>query len=179
MGATIYSCVRCTYLELQHLVVLWDEYWDQCVLCCNPPPQLLLLLLPTQVLCNQYYLSTTGAAFTHQQYPCRHCPPAMMECEGGLSWGWLACLWHHGGTNHTYSLYISKLDPICTTPLAIKLLNFGKWIIMLPPPLVSRHPNVCRRTSVPDFVYAIFLTVFHQWLSNFQIWWPWTSSWID
>ena len=30
-----------------------------------------------------------------------------------------------------------------------------------------------------NFVYEIFPTAFHQWLSNFQILWPWTRSWID
>ena len=30
-----------------------------------------------------------------------------------------------------------------------------------------------------NFVYAICLTVFCQWLSNSQIWWPWTRPWID
>ena len=30
-----------------------------------------------------------------------------------------------------------------------------------------------------DFVYAIFPTVFHQWLWNSLIWWPWTRPWAD
>ena len=33
--------------------------------------------------------------------------------------------------------------------------------------------------TVPNFVYAIRPTAFRWWLSNSQIWWPWTRPWID
>ena len=46
-------------------------------------------------------------------------------------------------------------------------------------PVTQMCVSVRPSASMPDFVYAIFPTVFHQWLSNSQIWWPWTRPWID
>ena len=105
---------------------------------------------------------------------------------------WLSLLflvsvhWHCWWCNIVW-LWCGKKFIVCS-------LIFIGCIIMSPPPLwrggtswftwfpVTQcvSASVCpSRPSVQDFVYGIFPTVFHQWLSHFQIWWPWTRPWID
>ena len=42
---------------------------------------------------------------------------------------------------------------------------------------INYEIHVCARLCLHD--YMIFPTVSHCWLSNSQIWWPWTRPWFD
>ena len=72
------------------------------------------------------------------------------------------------------------MQKLCRPPTPPPPLGRGGHLDLLWFPITQMC--VCIRprpsVSVPDFVYVIS-PVFCQWLSNSQIWWPWTRPWTD
>ena len=86
-------------------------------------------------------------------------------------------------TNHNQKLEEKKNEKKTKQkPTQVENNLFRKHSFWNTTTVVSCHLSVSesvRIPSVPDIVYAIFPIVFHQWLSNLQIWWPWRKPWID
>ena len=135
-------------------------------------------------ICSMVYESSIAMfrRLLHCKLQCLLCTQCMRMAEMIITI-MITTLVHTAITN-----YITSLDALDTVNWSISLyvhilaLHFtgmfgGGHLDLLWFPIAQMWVGVHR--FVPDKVYATFLTVFQQWLSNSQIWWPWTRPWIE